>query len=246
MKSLIAAVLAVLAMPLAAQAQSDALWEWRPSGRLDVVQVVDPGPEVIHEVSLGFRLPILGGDNNNKTGDKWSDVYRPVGFGFFAQYSALFRVSPVVSVGPYISVSTDVFVGDLVTADTTAGNAGLIDVDPISETRLVFGARVREQWGAFVFDQNLGIGPIFYGSGTGTQNFLVTDDEVEIIKASANLTFEIGFRVAAAVSRHVDLGLGFVYELNGRPDVGKDITDPTFEFKAQSNLVISFVINLNF
>jgi hypothetical protein len=243
MKIQIAALLAAMALPLTALAQNDALPEWRPAGRLDALQGQEVGPEIHHEISLGFRFPILGGENNNMTSDKWSDVYRPVGFGFLAQYSALFKASPVVSVGPYFAFSTDVFIGDLIEIN---GGADLVDLDPISETRLLFGARVREQWGHFFMDQNIGIGPVFYGVGTGVAGFLGTERDVEVIASSASFAFEIGLRLGVAVSRVVDLGLGFVYELNGAPERGKDVQDPGWEFKAQSNFTISLLINLNF
>jgi hypothetical protein len=202
----------------------------------------EPRSETLHELSLGFRIPILGGENNNRTSDKWSDVYNAAGFGFFAQYSPLFKISPVVHFGPYVGFSVDVFDGQVV----EQGFGSAVDVDPIAETRLILGARVREQWGAFFMDQNIGFGVISYGQGTGTINFFNGDNEIELIESSTAFAFEIGLRLGAALSRRIDLGLGFTGEFNGGPQRGKDIADTTFEFKGQANFVISLLININF
>jgi hypothetical protein len=242
-KTSLFAILGVLALPLSALAQGEPslLRDWNPAVG-PAQEVVEPRPG-IDELTLGIRIPFLGGDaDNSGSSMKWSDLYGTAGGGFEAKYSHLFKVSPVVSVGPYAGFTVDVFGGNHMDVDPGTGLERW-DVDPWAVTRLVFGARVREQWGAFFMDENLGLGPVFYAAGTASDPLGFND--IEIIKGSVNLAFELGLRVGAVVSRKVDLGLGLAWELNGAPERGADISS-TIDFKAQTNFVLTFLINLNF
>jgi hypothetical protein len=240
------ALVALLASPLSALAQSDPslLRDWKPGGSLSLPptqEVVDR--TAIDELTLGIRVPFLGGDlDNSGSSKKWKDLYGTAGGGFEAKYSHLFKVSPVVAIGPYAGFTLDVFGGKTIVVDPGTGPENW-DVDPWAVARLVFGARFREQWGAFFMDENIGFGPVFYSSGTASD--LLAFNDIEIVKGSTKMCFELGMRLGAVVSRKVDLGLGMAWELNGAPERGKDLAN-TFEYKAQANFVLTFLINLNF
>jgi hypothetical protein len=109
-------------------------------------------------------------------------------------------------------------------------------------SRIVFGGRMREQWGAFWMDQSIGIGPCIYGSGTAEDS--IGFDQIEIIQSSVTLLLELGFRFGVALSPKVDIGLGFSLEANGAPDSGEDL--PNVTLKGQGNFTLTFLINLNF
>ncbi len=240
------AILGILVFPLSAFAQSEPslLRDWKPGGSLSLppTQEVE-ARNAIDEVTFGIRVPFLGGDlDNSGSSKKWQDLYGTAGGGFEVKYSHLFKVSPVVAVGPYAGFTVDVFGGKTIEVDPGTGPETW-DVDPWAVTRLIFGARCRQQWGAFFMDENIGLGPVFYANGTASD--LLAFNDIEIIQGSVNLAFEIGMRVGAVVSRKVDLGLGLVWEINGKPEAGQDV--PTgYEYKAQTNFVLTFLINLNF
>lgn len=246
MNACIPALLALLAVPLSASAQSDAAFrtEWRPGGSLALMQEVGDTHSSIHEVNLGIRIPFLGGDADNRSSNDWSDLYSEAGFGILGSYSRLFRVSRIFSIGPYAAITTDFFDGERVDVLPGAGTLRL-DLEDLAVTRLVFGVRAREQFGAFWMDQHLGFGPVFYGAGEA-ENPLDDDDDLEFLDPSVSLTFEVGFRFGMAVSRTVDIGLGMAFELNGAPDKGDDVPDDGFEFKGQGNFVLTIAVNLNF
>lgn len=229
---------------LSAQSEPSFTPDWRPTTtlRLSDPQEVEAPRGVIHELTFGIRIPFLGGDFDDAKTLKWNDVYSSVGGGWEAKYSHLFRVSPHVAVGPYAGVSLDVFGGKTIDVDPGTG-LQTWDVDPWVMIRLVFGARVREQWGEFWMDQNIGIGPAIYSFGTaeGSLGF----DSIEIIQSSVAFLFELGLRFGVAVSPRVDLGLGFNLELNGPPDAGRDL-GPNAKLKGQSNFALTFLLNLNF
>jgi hypothetical protein len=224
-----------------AQGEPSLLRDWTPTVGL-AQEVVETRPG-IDELTLGIRIPFLGGDlDNSGSSMKWDDLYGNAGGGFEAKYSHLFKVSPVVSVGPYAGFTIDVFGGNHIDLDPGSGTQ-TFDVDPWAVVRLVFGARVRQQWGAFFMDENIGLGPVFYAAGTASDP--LGFDDIEIIKGSVSLAFELGLRVGAVVSRKVDLGLGLAWELNGAPETGRDLSS-AIDFKAQTNFVLTFLINLNF
>jgi hypothetical protein len=243
LKTIAAAILGVLAFPLSALAQSEPslLRGWQPSGTLAQSAFPDDERRAYPELTLGVHVPFLGGDLDDTKTTKWNDLYSSAGGGFEAMYSHLFRVSPVVSVGPYAGFTVDVFGGKTIDFDKGPG-VQTYDLDPLAMFRLIFGARIREQWGAFFMDQNIGLGPVVYGSGTASAFF---SDDIEIIKSSTNLAFEFGLRLGAVVSRRVDLGLGMTFELNGPPETGKDLQGGP-DFRGQANFALTFLINLNF
>jgi hypothetical protein len=240
------AIFVFLAFPLSALAQSDPslLRDWKPGGSLSL----PPKQEVevrsaIDEVTLGIRVPFLGGDlDNSGLSKKWKDLYGSAGGGFEAKYSHLFKISPVGAIGAYAGFTLDVFGGKTIVVDPGTGPETW-DVDPWAVTRLIFGARVRQQWGAFFMDENIGFGPVFYSRGTASD--LLAFNDIEIIQGSTKMCFELGMPLGAVVSRKVDLGLGMAWELNGAPERGRDLAN-TFDYKAQANFVLTFLINLNF
>jgi hypothetical protein len=242
-KTCLFVILGLLALPLSALAKGEPslLRDWNSAGG-PAQEVAETRP-AIDELTLGIRIPFLGGDlDNTGSSRKWKDLYGEAGGGFEAKYSHLFKVSPVVAVGPYAGFTVDVFGGNHIDVDPGTGLERW-DVDPWAVSRLVFGARVREQWGAFFMDENIGLGPVFYAAGTASDP--LGFNAIEIIKGSVNLAFELGLRVGAVVSRKVDLGLGLAWELNGAPETGRDLSS-AIDFKAQTNFVLTFLINLNF
>jgi hypothetical protein len=246
MKIFILAVLGFLSIPAAAFAQDEPLFrpEWRPSGTLAFAsaQEVNVPRPVTHELTLGIRVPFLGGDFDKGKTLKWNEVYSNEGGGFEVKYSALFRVSPNVSIGPYAGFALDVFGGKTIDVDPGTGLERW-DVDPLVMIRIVFGVRAREQWGAFFMDQNIGIGPVIYSAGTAQDS--IGFDQIEIVASTAAFLFEVGLRFGAVVSPKVDLGLGMNLELNGAPDAGQDL-GPNAKLRGQANFVLTFLINLNF
>jgi hypothetical protein len=239
--NILGALFALLALPMTALAQAER--EWRPPLTLTLgPQEVDVPRPAYAELTLGIRVPFLGGDLDNSDSKQWNDLYNSAGGGFEAKYSHLFKVSPVVAVGPYAGLTLDVFGGKTIDVDPGTG-LETWDVDPWVVTRIVVGARVRETFGAFWMDQNIGLGPVIYAFGAAEDS--IGFDSVELIQSSVNLTLELGFRMGVVVSRKVDLGLGMAWEFNGKPETGEDLPS-TFEFKGQSNFVLTFLINLNF
>jgi hypothetical protein len=111
-------------------------------------------------------------------------------------------------------------------------------------TRFLVGGRVRETFGHFFMDQNMGFGFATYSASNARANGV----SVGVIDSSIVFAFELGARFGFVVSNVVDLGIGLSWNYNGPPDVSSDIAqvDPSLSFRSQSNTILSFFINLNF
>jgi hypothetical protein len=193
-------------------------------------------------MTVGIRVPFLGGSLDNE-GDKWSDIFHSSGIGFELAGSFLWTVSDKVAVGIYTTFELDDFGGKTTTVDLGAGPVDIAQ-DDLLMTRFLVGARVRETFGHFFMDQNMGFGFATYSASNARSNGV----SVGVIDSSFVFAFELGARFGFVVSRVVDLGIGFSYNYNGAPSVSNDLSqvDPTLTFHGQSNTILSFFINLNF
>jgi hypothetical protein len=194
------------------------------------------------EMTLGIRVPFLGGKLDNE-GDKWTDVFHSSGIGFNLDGSFLWAASSKVAVGIYTTFELDSFGGKTTTVDLGAGPVDITQ-DDLLMTRFLVGARVRETFGHFFLDQNMGFGFATYSSSSARANGV----SVGVIDSSIVFAFELGARFGFAVSEVVDLGIGLAYNYNGAPSVSNDLSqvDPSLKFQGQSNTILCFFINLNF
>jgi hypothetical protein len=194
------------------------------------------------ELAVGIRVPLLGGKFDNE-GDKWTDIFKSPGIGFELDGSFLWAVSDKVAIGVYTTLDIDVFSGKTTTVDVGFGPE-TIKQDNLVMTRFLVGGRIRETFGHFFMDQNMGFGLATYSSSGATSNGV----KVGVIDSSVEFAFELGARFGFVVSRVVDLGMGISYNYNGAPNISSDLTqvDPSLKLDGQSNAVFFFFINLNF
>lgn len=241
MRSLFAAVFLV---SMAAAAVAESQEDFR---RLDG-SLVSPAASTLdkaegyNQLTISLRVPFLGGKLDNE-GDKWTDFFDSAGIGFGLDGSYLWSVSQKVAVGIYVAFDIDDFSGKTITAD--AGNGPVQEAyDDLVMTRFVVGARVRETFGVFFMDQNIGFGWATYSA----VNANVGGTNVGIIDATFVFAFELGLRFGFAVSPTVDLGMSLTYNYNGAPNVSSDISQvaPGLRLDSQANTVLGFFVNINF
>lgn len=203
--------------------------------------VLQDKPAMMDQMTIGIRLPFLGGDADNE-GDKWTDLFHD-GVGFGLDGSFLWRMSDKVYFGVYTAFQVDVFGGKSETVDVGFGPVKET-LDDLVMTRFIVGARIRETFGHFFMDQNIGFGFATYSQ----VNADVSGTTVGVLDSTVVFAFELGFRAGFVVSPVVDLGMSLTYNYNGAPDMSSDLTsvDPGFSFKSQSNFVLGFFININF
>jgi hypothetical protein len=241
MRSLFAVVGFLVAMQFTAVAQE----EFRAlDGRPLTMSVlpVDKGG-MYNEMTIAIRIPFLGGDLSNE-GDKWKDFFESTGIGLGLDGSYLWAVSDKVALGIYTALHIDFFGGKDMDVDIGGGVLLNESFDDLVMTRFIVGGRIRETFGKFFMDQNIGFGFATYSGTDATAGGV----SVGVIESSVVFAFEIGFRLGIVVSRVVDLGMGLAYNYNGAPDVSSDLlqVDPGLSYRSQSNTVLSFFINLNF
>jgi len=198
--------------------------------------------EAYDEMTIGLRIPFLGGRLDNQ-GDKWRDVFNSSGVGFGLDGSFLWTVSGKVALGIYTAFDIDVFGGKSTTVDLGSGPVKESQ-DDLVMTRFLVGGRIRETFGIFFMDQNIGLGFATYGASNATASGVT----VGVIDPSFVFAFELGVRFGFVVSRVVDLGMGLAWNYNGAPNISSDLSqvDPTLHFLSQSNTLLTFFININF
>jgi hypothetical protein len=199
-----------------------------------------PGRRVdeYRELSVGVRVPFLAGDIDN-FGEKWTDYFESVGVGLEISGARLWSVSDKVAIGVYLSLDVDMFSGK------TIDVGGIQEAfDDLTMVRFMVGCRVRETFGKFFMDQNIGIGLVSYSP----VNADALGTSVGVIDGSTVFAFEIGYRFGIVISPVVDLGMSLSYNYNAAPDPSSDLTAviPDLKYSAQSNFVLGFFVNINF
>lgn len=240
MKSLFAVGAFLTAMQLRATAQDEFRGlDGRP---LSITPLPIDTSEGYDEMTIGIRIPILGGKMDNE-GDKWSDIFHSPGIGFNIDGSFLWSVSEKVALGVYTTFELDSFSGKSTTVDLGSGPVDE-SIDNLIMTRFLVGGRIRESFRSFFMDQSMAFGFATYSQ----TNAKVSGVTVGVLDSSIVFAFELAFRLGFVVSRVVDLGMGISYNYNGAPGLSSDLSsaDPTLKLSGQSNAVFTFFINLNF
>lgn len=239
MKPLLA-LCGLLAMQFAAIAQEEfRAMDGRP---LAISLLPDEKISRYNELTATIRIPFLGGSMSNM-GDNWTDFFASSGVGIGLDGSYLWSVSSKVALGVYTSLAVDFISGKSVTVATSSGPV-TEDFDDLVTTRFMFGGRIRETFGRFFMDQNIGIG----FANIGSVDADVGGVTVGVIDDSTVFAFEMGLRLGVVVSRVVDLGMSLMYYYNGAPTPSSALTAvlPGLKLRAQSDMILGFFININF
>jgi hypothetical protein len=161
--ALIVSLLSVCADPAIAQ-EGSLLSEQPPY--LAVFKTQDEGHHNYDQLSLGIRIPFLGGEITDEgPGEKWTDFFKSAGFGLSMRGAYLWSTSPSFALGPYVGLSFDWFSGDRQFIDDGFGGFTL-EPDTLFMMRSSVGLVLRENLGRrIMLEQYIGIGFALYNTG---------------------------------------------------------------------------------
>jgi hypothetical protein len=199
----------------------------------------DEGPGYASELGVHLRFVYLGGDVAD--GEKWHNFFDD-GVGVGLQYSALWRSSPTVELGVYLTFTYDQFNGG--SGTVTAGAAALIlEPDELTLQRQTIGFAAKFQLGNFQIEPRLGVGYALYNSVDADARIGTTQTKISAIDSSFEFAFEIGVRAGIPISEKLSITAGIAYENNGAP---KSSSDLDTDLKAQENVVLDVGLTFSF
>jgi len=197
-------------------------------------------PTRYSELTIGPRVSIVGGTAIES--EKWSD-FLSTGIGVEAQYSYLWRLSPSDYLGIYGGISYDNFAGRSHTVNDPVAGPIEIDPDSLGIVCIEAGIRGRTNFSGVFLDSRFGFGVALYQSTDATFTVGGASASDQVIASSAAFMFNGNVRFGVILGKASDLAFGIGYQMNGAPKEGDAITG---SFKAQSNIVLSLTLNINF
>ena len=189
--------------------------------------------------SIDLRLSKLSGDfDGGEDAAEWEELFQDgIGVGFDLAW--WMPVHPWIQVGPYVSVTFDVFQGRELTLDPSGTEE--LSFDDLMIPRLAVGMGARQSHQRLFLEERVGVGGGYYLDAGFDFSDSLGGVDGDLIDASFVFTFEARLRAGIMVSDSVSFDLGVGFEMMGAPDRAQDARDFAFEstFKRKETTVIT-------
>jgi hypothetical protein len=203
------------------------------------------GPAVEESTTGSFflRLNSLNGEfESGEDGGDWDEVWNNgVGFGFDLTW--LIPVGKQIHVGPYGSITLDMFQGKEIVDEDIGGNE-VIEFDPLMTTRIVLGLASRQTFGRIFVEERLGLGGGYYFETDFDFSAPGFSESGTVIEATMVATFEARLLAGMRPSESSELVMGVGFEAMGAPN--NDDSEDSFFSDASFKRMESFVITIAF
>ncbi|HLF92614.1 MAG TPA: hypothetical protein VJB14_04080 [Planctomycetota bacterium] len=192
-------------------------------------------------VALYGRASFPGDSDVTQDGVTYADLFDP-GLGFSVEGDVLVDMTHDWSVGGYVSVGWDTFVGVREVDDF----GDTLEPDTMELFSAIAGAKAVGTFDPhFFWEGRVGLGVVHYDAVEA--DFILsgtTFADQEFFRTSDRAVFELGGRIGMGTP-HVAIALGMGFRIMGGPSRGKDVTnfidpDPLVTFMLELGVMVRF------